>query len=83
MLGISVDSPSTNATFARDLGITFPILSDDKSVSRNYGVLMPLIHLAKRTTFVIDPDGIIRHIDRGSEAIGTEGAQQACSLLRK
>jgi thioredoxin-dependent peroxiredoxin len=81
VIGISVDSRATNTAFAKDLGVKFPILSDEsKAVSRDYGVLMPLIRLAKRTTFVIDRQGIIRHIERGGDAIGTEGAQQACSL---
>jgi peroxiredoxin len=83
VLGISVDSRETNTAFAKNLGITFPVLSDDKSVAREYGVLMPLIHLAKRTTLVIDSKGIIRHVDRGGAAIGTHGAQQACSLVKK
>ena len=82
MVGISVDSPSRNKAFAKALGVTFPILSDErKTVSREYGVLMPVIRLAKRTTFVIDKDGAIRHIDRGGEAADPDSARQACSLL--
>ncbi len=82
MVGISVDSPSRNKAFAKALGVTFPILSDErKTVSREYGVLMPVIRLAKRTTFVIDKDGAIRHIDQGGEAADPDSARQACSLL--
>ena len=82
MIGISVDSQSRNKAFAKALGVTFPILSDErKTVSREYGVLMPVIRLAKRTTFVIDKDGAIRHIDRGGEAADPDSARQACSLL--
>jgi peroxiredoxin len=42
---------------------------------------MPVIRLAKRTTFVIDRDGVIQHIDRGGDAIDPNGAGDACSLL--
>jgi len=82
VVGISVDSPSRNKAFAQALGAAFPILSDEgKTVSREYGVLMPVIRLAKRTTFVIDKEGVIRHIDKGGEAADPDGARQACSLL--
>jgi hypothetical protein len=61
VLGISVDSRDKNRAFAQELGVRFPILSDEaKTVSQQYGVLIPLIRLAKRTTFIIDERGIIR-----------------------
>ena len=42
-LGISVDSRAKNQAFAEELGITFPILSDEaKTVSKQYGVLSAL-----------------------------------------
>lgn len=82
MIAVSVDSRDRNKAFAEKLGIGFPILSDErKTVSRDYGVLMPVIRLAYRTTFVIDPDGVIRHIDRGGAAMDPDSAGTACSLL--
>lgn len=82
MIGISVDDRAKNKAFAEKLGLKFPLLSDEqKTVSREYGVLMPVIRLAKRTTFVIDRDGVIQHIDRGGDAIDPNGAGDACSLL--
>ncbi len=81
MIGISVDKPAKNKAFAESLGLTYPILSDDRrAVSRQYGVLMPLIRLAKRTTFVIDKHGIIQAIQRGGEAIDPSHALASCSL---
>ena len=66
MIGISVDSRSRNKAFAKELAVGFPILSDEgKTVSREYGVLMPVIRLAKRTTFVIDKEGVIQRICEG------------------
>lgn len=83
VIGISVDSQEKNKAFAHDLGVKFPILSDEtKAVSRSYGVLIPLIRLASRTTFIIDKEGTIRAIQKGGEAIDPENAQQACSILR-
>lgn len=75
MIGISVDSPAKNKSFAESLGLTFAILSDpDRTVSRKYGVLIPVIRLAKRVTFVIDKEGVIRAIQRGDEAIDPNNA---------
>jgi thioredoxin-dependent peroxiredoxin len=82
VIGISVDSRAKNKAFAEKLGLKFPVLSDEqKAVSREYGVLMPVIRLAKRTTFIIDRDGVIQHVDRGGEAIDPDNAHEACSLL--
>ena len=60
----SVDTPETNARFARSLGIDYPILSDPgKAVARAYGVLGASGH-ASRWTFYIGADGRILDIDR-------------------
>ena len=81
MIGISVDNRDKNRAFAEKLGVKFPILSDEqKTVSREYAVLIPVVRLANRATFVIDRDGVIRHIDRGA-AIDPDSAGEACSLL--
>ena len=61
--GASVDSPETNARFARSLGLPFPILSDaTKAVARAYGVLSATGY-ASRWTFYIGVDGCILDID--------------------
>ena len=84
MLGISVDSRDKNKAFAESLGVKFPILSDEeKTVSKAYDVLIPLIRLANRYTFVIDKQGVIRDIIKGGDAIDPAGAHAACSLLYK
>ena len=60
----------------------FPILSDEgKKVSEAYGVLYPLIRIAKRTTLIIDKDGIIRAIQTGGEAADPSNSLPVCDLL--
>lgn len=82
MIGISVDSASKNKAFAESLGLTYPVLSDpNREVSREYGVLMPLVRLAKRVTFLIDKDGVIQEIQPGGEAIDPNKALESCNLL--
>src|SRR3974377_2457735 len=81
VIGISVDSRDTNKAFAQELGIKFPILSDEaKTVSKQYGVLIPLVRLAKRTTFLIDEQGIVRVIQKGGEAADPKNALGVCTL---
>ena len=64
-----MDPAKRNKDFANELHITFPVLSDEnKEVTKQYGVLYPLIHVAKRVTFVIDREGVIRSITEGGEA---------------
>jgi len=84
VFGISVDSRVDNASFAREQGIHFPLLSDmDKQVTMRYGVLNRYIRLANRTTFVVDPQGVIREVNRGGEAIDPTGAVTACQRIKK
>ncbi len=62
----------------------FPLLCDtEKQVAKAYGVLSFTRLFANRVTFVIDKDGVIRHIDEGSDAIDPSGAARACILPRK
>jgi peroxiredoxin len=82
VFGISVDSPAANAAFAKQIGVTFPLLSDMKrQVSREYGILNTKMDFANRTTFVINKRGVITHIDRDKEALSPTGAAAACSLM--
>jgi len=60
----SCDDIETNTLFASQNNADFPILSDpEKSVAKEYGVLMP-IGFPNRWTFYIDPKGVIVHIDK-------------------
>lgn len=81
VLGISVNKSEANRSFAEKLSLTFPLLCDtEKKVSRLYGVL-GFLRIAKRTTFVIDTEGVIRQIDRGSAAMNPVLARETCNLL--
>ncbi len=65
VLGISVDPVRSQAHFHKEKELNFPLLSDpDGSAARKYGVLFKQT-FAKRVTFLIDPRGILRHVDDG------------------
>lgn len=64
VVGISTDSVhSHKAWMKHGLGeLTYPLLSDiTKDVSRRYGVLLEDQGIALRGTFIIDPEGVLRH----------------------
>ena len=66
ILGVSVDDVESHKEFSEKHGLPFPILADDKKVvAKEYGVLKRFLgtfELAKRDTFLIDPQGkIVRH----------------------
>ena len=83
VFGISADSVYANREFAKQNGITFPILSDfaKRSVVKDCGIFNEEGGYGNRTTFVIDKDGIIQHIDEGTVAIDPTGAADACNIL--
>ena len=61
----SVDSPETNARFARSLGIDYPILSDPtKEVARAYGVLGASGYASRWTFYIGGADGRLLAIDK-------------------
>ena len=84
ILGVSVDSFASNRRFAEDLKLTFPLLSDFKrTISKQYGILDDQKDVAMRTTYVIDKNGVVQHIEQGSEAIDPTGVKQFCALPQK
>jgi peroxiredoxin (alkyl hydroperoxide reductase subunit C) len=82
IFGISVDSVPANREFAKQNGVTFPLLSDFKrNVVRDYGIFNEEGGYGNRATFVIDKDGIIQHIDEGNVAIDPTAAEDTCNIL--
>lgn len=63
---ISVDSPFAQEAFAKQAGITIPLLSDfNKEVAADYDVLYPELlgfkGVAKRSAFVVGRDGTVKY----------------------
>ncbi len=83
MFGISADNTPSQAEFVKQLKLAFPLLSDfaKREVIAKYGELYPDRGFANRSTFVIDTEGKIVHIEEGSGAIDPTGAETACSRL--
>jgi peroxiredoxin Q/BCP len=65
VVGVSVDTSASHAEFAKKYSLPFPLLADEKGeVADRYGSLTNwgVMKLAKRNTFLIDPDGKIAKI---------------------
>jgi alkyl hydroperoxide reductase subunit AhpC len=50
-------------------------------VVKEYGIYDEEGGYARRATFTVDKEGIIRHIEQGKDAIDPTGAYQSCSAL--
>ncbi len=63
VVGVSVDNTASHADFAKKYSLPFPLLSDGKGeTAARYDSLREDGSLAKRNTFVIDPQGRIARI---------------------
>jgi len=63
ILGVSADNSQSHKAFAEKFHLPFSILADpEKRIIGAYGVKMPLLGLAKRVTFLIDRQGMVRKV---------------------
>lgn len=63
VIGISSDSVESHKRFAEKHDLPYLLLSDeDKKVRKLYGVLNTLGFFPGRVTYVIDSEGIVRHV---------------------
>lgn len=63
VIGISSDSPDSHQAFASKHNLPFTLVSDaNAAVRKAYGVPATLGLLPGRVTYVIDREGIVRHI---------------------
>lgn len=83
VLLISTDNLPTLGHWAGEMGATYPLLSDFmRTTAKAYGVLIETRGVANRSTFVVDKDGKIQHIEEGSAAVDPTSAMTACSRLK-
>jgi peroxiredoxin Q/BCP len=69
VLGMSVDPVEAHQNFAASCGLNFPLLADEgRAVSERLGILTEIPQrpdlgkIARRTTFVIDKQGVLREV---------------------
>ncbi len=81
VLGVSSDDVKSHAAFAAKYHLPFSLLADpDKAIIKAYGVKMFGLGIAKRVTFVIDRQGVIRKIFRDVKPAGHD--QEVLSAVK-
>lgn len=84
VLGVSMDSQFANKAWADQIGVAFPLLSDwGGAVTKKYGVFNPKYGAARRTTFLIDPNGKIVQMFQDKEALDPNNVVMACERRKK
>ena len=78
----SCDTPETNARFAKELQLDYPILSDSsRKMAQAYGVVDAKRKVPQRYTFIIGKDGRILEVDKAKNTAG-HGAEVAAKLAK-
>jgi peroxiredoxin Q/BCP len=80
---VSLDTPEKNRAFAESLGTTQALLSDATGLTASaYGVSAGGGKYAKRVTFYIDREGLIRFVDKDVDvATAGEGIAERLESL--
>ena len=82
ILGVSADDQGSHRAFAEKYHLPFSILADpDKQIIRSYGVKMFMLGFAKRVTFLIDRQGIVRKVITDTRT--QDHDQQVLALLKE
>ena len=82
VLGISSDSEDSHKKFAEKYNLPFPLLADHGgAVRKQFGVPKSLGLLPGRVTFVIDKQGVVRHVFN-SQLNPTKHVDEAIAVLK-
>ncbi len=82
VIGVSSDSEGSHQSFAARHGLPFVLLSDQGGkVRKLYGVPSTFGLLPGRVTYVIDKDGIVRHVFN-SQFGATKHVEEALKILQ-
>ncbi len=83
VIGVSSDSEASHQKFATKHRLPFTLVADETgAVRKRYGVPATLGLLPGRVTFVIDRDGIVRHVFN-SQLQATKHVDEALGVLKQ
>ena len=81
LLGISPQDVDSHERWAKKRNLQFPLLADtDRVVAKEYGVAAPVIGI-RRSVFVIDAEGVVRHKDMKLIGATFEKADKLAGIL--
>lgn len=68
--GVSMDTVEDQAAFHKKHGLKFSLISDAAgTLTESYGAKMPLMKMAKRWTFILDENLVIRKVDHDVDPV--------------
>ena len=83
VIGVSSDSGASHQKFAEKFRLPFRLVTDDNgAIRKRYGVPATLGLLPGRVTFVIDRQGVVRHVFN-SQLQATKHVDEALSVLKR
>lgn len=81
-VGISIQPMDSKEAFVSKYGLTTPLLADpDHAVADTYGVYAKRLKMAKRTVFIIGPDGKIAHKHGNTLSLSYDGVDDIKEAL--
>jgi len=83
IFGISVDHSPAQKAWADQLGgLPYPLLADwFQEVAQKYDVHDPERRMARRVTYIVDKDGVIRYVNPTFDARDTEHYDEVVKAL--
>jgi peroxiredoxin Q/BCP len=83
--GISADDVAAQKKFHDEHKMTFDLISDaDGKIIAKYGVKMPVVSMAKRQTFILDKDLVVRkHFENVDPSLDAKNVAAAIADLKK
>jgi thioredoxin-dependent peroxiredoxin len=83
VLGVSADSAESHQAFASNHRLPFALLADeDGSLRRAFGVPKTMGMLPGRVTYVIDKEGVVRHVFN-SQFAADRHVSEALAVIRR
>jgi peroxiredoxin Q/BCP len=84
VLGVSVDSLASHASWASDMKFPFALISDpDLSIAGQYGSAIPGRKYASRTVFVVGKDGTLRYRELKFGALNEDAYKKLADEVTK
>jgi peroxiredoxin Q/BCP len=84
VLGVSVDSLGSHASWASEMKFPFALVSDpDLSIAGQYGSAMPGRKVASRTVFVVGKDGSVRYRELKFGALNEDAYRKLADEVAK
>jgi thioredoxin-dependent peroxiredoxin len=73
VFGVSINTVAEQNAFYEKNKLNFTLLADDGSITKLYGAKMPVLGMAKRWTFLIDPELKVRALETNVDPIKDAG----------